>query len=49
MSLDDLYGLGPTSYERYADEVLAITRGDCLRVARQVIKLDSYTEALVAP
>ncbi len=49
MSLDDLYGLGPKSYERYADEVLAISREDCLRVARQVIRLDAYTEALVAP
>ena len=49
MSLDDLYGLGPASYETYADEVLAITREDCLRVARRVIELDAYTEALVSP
>jgi len=49
VSLDDLYGAGPHNYETFADAVLSISREDCLRVAQRVIRLDAYTEALVAP
>ena len=49
MALDALYGLGPGSSHRYAEQIEAVDKEAFLRVARSVIRLDAYTEALVRP
>ena len=49
MALDGLYGLGPGADQHYAEKIAAVTRQDIARVARRVVTLDAYTEALVAP
>ena len=48
-ALDVLYGLGPDSADRYAEEILRVTPEDLLRVARRVIRLDAYTLAAITP
>ena len=49
MALDALYGLGPEAHRQYADRVRAVTGEDVLRVARRIIRIGDYTEALVRP
>jgi len=49
MALDALYGLGPGANQKYAASIDAVTQDDVVRVARRVIVLDAYTEALVEP
>jgi zinc protease len=49
MSLSDLYGLGPDTASEYAERVEAVSREDVLRVARRILRLDAYTEAVVRP
>ena len=49
IALDALYGLGPDAADRYAEEILAVTPEDVLRVARRVIRLDAYTLATITP
>jgi len=49
MALDGLYGLGPDTCQRYADEIGRVDKETILRVARGIIRLDAYTEALVQP
>jgi len=49
IALDGLYGLGPDAHQHYTQKIEAITREDVLRVARRIVKLDRYTEALVRP
>jgi zinc protease len=49
MALDHLCGLGPTDHLAYPERVGAVSRDDVLRVARRVLQLDAYTEALVGP
>ncbi len=49
IALDDLYGLGPTAHLGYPKRVAAIERDDVLRVARRILRLDAYTEALICP
>jgi len=49
IALDDLYGLGPTAHLGYPKRVAAIDRDDVLRVARRILRLDAYTEALICP
>ncbi len=49
MALDALYGLGADESWRYIEAVEAVQKEDVLRVARRIIQLDAYTEALVAP
>jgi zinc protease len=44
---DALYGLGPDASYAYADRISAVTRDDVLRVARRIIHLDAYTEAVI--
>jgi len=47
VSLDALYGLGATASERYPTEIAAVTRKDALRVARRIIDLEKYVEAVI--
>jgi zinc protease len=49
IALDSLYGLGPDSHRRYPERIAAVTPADVLRVARRIIDLDAYTEAVIAP
>jgi zinc protease len=49
MALDGLYGLGPGANQEFSAAVEAVGQEDVLRVARRVITLDAYTEALVEP
>jgi zinc protease len=49
ISLSDLYGLGPDAAGEYAARVEAVSREDVLRVARRIVRLDAYTEAVVRP
>jgi zinc protease len=49
MALDALYGLGPETSQHYAEQIDRIDKEAVLRVARSVINLDAYTEALVQP
>ncbi len=48
-ALDALYGLGPDASRRYAGQIASVGKDDVLRVARRVIRLDSYTEACIHP
>ncbi len=47
LSLDELYGLGPTWHTSYADRISAVTPRDVERVARRIIVLDSSVVAVV--
>jgi zinc protease len=49
VSLSDLYGLGPDASSEYTARVEAVSREDVLRVARRIVRLDAYTEAVVRP
>ena len=49
MALDALYGLGPGANQKYAAAIDAVTQDDVVRVAKRVITLDAYTEALIEP
>ena len=49
LALDPLYGMPPDASRRYAERIAAIGKEDVLRVARRVIRLDSYTEACIHP
>ncbi len=49
LALDALYGLGAGSHLHYGERVGAVTREDIMRVARRIVRLDAYTEAVVAP
>ena len=46
-SLNALYGLGADASRAYPDQVRAVTGEDVLRVARRIVDLDAYTEAVV--
>jgi zinc protease len=47
--LDALYGLGPDAYHRTPARVAAVSAADVQRVARRILDLGAYTEALVGP
>jgi zinc protease len=49
ISLNALYGLGADAGYVYATQVAAVTRDDVARVARRILDLDAYTEAVVHP
>ena len=49
LALDPLYGLAPDASRRYAERIAAIGKEEILRVARRIIRLDSYTEACIHP
>jgi zinc protease len=49
ISLNALYGLGPEADRRYPEQVAAVRAQDVLRVARRILDLDAYTEAVVLP
>jgi zinc protease len=49
LSLDGLYGLGADADRHYAEQIAALTPDDLLRVARRVIDLDAYVEAVIHP
>ncbi len=49
VSLNDLYGLGPAADRSYVEKLRAVSAEDVLRVARRVVRLDAYTQALVHP
>jgi len=49
IALDSLYGLGPREHLVYPEHVAAVTREDVLRVSQRVLRLDAYTQAIVAP
>jgi zinc protease len=49
ISLNALYGLGPDAGYVYAAQVAAVTREDVVRVARRILDLEAYTEAVVHP
>ena len=46
-SLNALYGLGPAASRAYPDRIRAVGSEDVLRVARRIVDLDAYTEAVV--
>jgi zinc protease len=46
-SLNALYRLGADASRAYPDRVRAVTGEDVLRVARRIVDLDAYTEAVV--
>ena len=49
MALSSLYGLGADAAEHYVERVSRVTGEDVLRVARRVIDLERYTEAVIRP
>jgi len=49
IALDSLYGQGPAAHHRYVERISAVTPADVLRVARRIIRLDAYTEAVISP
>ncbi|HOX42133.1 MAG TPA: pitrilysin family protein [Myxococcota bacterium] len=49
MAFSELYGLGHLAHTRYAEEIHAVTAGDVHRVAREYLKLGTYTLAVVGP
>ncbi|MGH0030041.1 MAG: M16 family metallopeptidase [Myxococcota bacterium] len=49
IALNDRYGLGPESHLAYPERVAAVGEKDVLRVARRILRLDAYTEAVVRP
>jgi len=49
IALNDRYGLGPEPHVTYPERIAAVGAKDVLRVARRIIRLDAYTEAVVKP
>ena len=49
IALDSLYGQGPDAYRRYTARIAAVTPQEVLRVARRIIDLGAYTEAVIRP
>jgi zinc protease len=49
IALDSLYGLGPDAHRRYPERIAAVTPADVLRVARRIVDLGAYTEAIIRP
>jgi len=49
ISLNALYGLGASASDEFVARVEAVGREDVLRVARRIVKLDAYTEAVIRP
>jgi zinc protease len=49
ISLNDLYGLGPEASQGYVPGIEAVGPEDALRVARRIVDLTAYTEAVVRP
>ncbi|HZA49872.1 MAG TPA: pitrilysin family protein, partial [Myxococcaceae bacterium] len=49
LALDHLYGLGTEPFQRYADEIFAVTASDVQEVARRVIDFDREALAIVGP
>ena len=49
LALDGLYGLGPAHGQQFIERVDAVTQKDVMRVAKRIVTLDAYTEALVQP
>ncbi len=49
IALDSLYGHGPDAHRRYVERISAVGPADVLRVARRIIDLDAYTEAVIRP
>lgn len=49
MALDELYGLGAQHYQRYAQDIAAVTEEDVLRVAQKVIDFNRSALAHVGP
>jgi zinc protease len=49
ISLDALYGLGFNHYEKYAEEVRKISKGDVNRAAKKYFALDAYALAIIRP
>jgi zinc protease len=49
MALNSRYGLGADAASQYPGRVMEVTAEDVLRLARRIIKLDAYTEAVVRP
>ena len=47
LGLNALYGLSPDTASLYPERVAAVGADDVLRVARRVVRLDAYAEALV--
>jgi zinc protease len=48
-ALNALYGLGPDDSDRYPARIQAVGADDVLRVARRIVDLSAYTEAVVRP
>ena len=46
-SLNALYGLGADAHRHYPEQIASVSREDALRVARRIIDLDVYTEAVI--
>ncbi len=49
IALNDRYGLGPEAHTSYPEQIAAVGAKDVLRVARRILRLDAYTEAVVRP
>ena len=49
MALSSLYDLGADAFQHYVGRVEAVSRDDLMRVARRVIDLDRYVEAVIRP
>jgi zinc protease len=49
ISLNALYGLGPEASRQYPAQITAVTGEDVLRVARRILDLGVYTEAVIRP
>jgi zinc protease len=49
IALNDRYGLGPEPHVTYPERIAAVGAKDVLRVARRIVRLDAYTEAVVKP
>ena len=49
VSLNALYGLGADASDRYTAQVEAVGAEEVLRVARRILDLSAYTEAVVRP
>jgi zinc protease len=46
---DSLYGQGPDAHRRYPARIAAVSPAEVLRVARRIVALDTYTEAVIRP
>ncbi|MDH3519121.1 MAG: insulinase family protein [Myxococcales bacterium] len=49
ISLNARYGLGADAGFRYAEQMSAVSSDDVQRVARRILDLDTYTEAIIRP